>query len=159
MADISKTIQLMHSDSMDAFSDSEQKLIEAAHQAIKSAYAPYSKFRVGASILLDDGSIITGSNQENAAFPSGLCAERVALNTCGHSNADRKIIAMVVTAESEHYKIPEILSPCGGCLQVMADFVNRQQQDFKIILSHPTSGFHVANGVSTFLPFGFELKS
>lgn len=154
---ITKTISLSHHSDTSMFSEKEIQLIQEAKSATFNAYAPYSQFFVGAALLLSDNSIITGSNQENASFPNGLCAERVALNTFGNDPFHRKIIALAVTARSNHYKIPEILCPCGGCLQVMAEYVKRQNSDFKIFLFSETSKYYIAEGVSTFLPFGFEL--
>ena len=122
-----------------------------------NAYAPFSYFYVGAALLLDNGEIITGSNQENAAFPSGLCAERVALNTFGNMNVSNKIIALAVTARSEKFAIPKLLSPCGGCLQVMSEFVKRQNQNFKVIAFTEAHGLYLAESVDCFLPFGFIL--
>ena len=153
-----KQLTLHFTRDLNIFTALEKSLIEAAKMASQNAYAPFSKFFVGAAILLQDGQIITGSNQENASFPSGLCAERVALNTFGNLNSDQKIVSMAITARSENYKIPDILSPCGGCLQVMAEFVKRQNSEFRIILFSSDRGYHYAEGVSTFLPFGFSLQ-
>jgi cytidine deaminase len=155
---LSKTIELKHLNDQKGFSDLEKILIEATYEATFNSYAPYSKFYVGCGLLLNNGEIITGSNQENAAFPSGLCAERVALNAYAHSGIKSKIVALAVTARSEQYEIPQLLSPCGGCLQVMSEMVKRQNADFKIIAFTKQNGFYLAEGVSSFLPFGFELK-
>ena len=153
---IKKSIELKHFHNSESFIDAEKKLIEKTFEATYSSYAPFSKFYVGCGLLLENGEIITGSNQENAAFPSGLCAERVALNTYAHSGNTNKIIALAVTARSEHYSIPKLLSPCGGCLQVMSEMVKRQNADFKLIAFTEHGGVFVADGVSTFLPFGFD---
>ncbi|MES2796820.1 MAG: cytidine deaminase [Bacteroidota bacterium] len=154
---INKNIELKHFDNNDSFIESEKSLIEKTVEATYSSYAPFSKFYVGAGLLLENGEIITGSNQENAAFPSGLCAERVALNAYAHSKLDSKIVALAVTARSEHYKIPQLLSPCGACLQVMSEMVKRQNSDFKLIAFTDENGYYVAEGVASFLPFGFDL--
>lgn len=155
---ILKTIELNHSENAESFSELEKLLVEKAFEATFSSYAPFSKFYVGCGLLLESGEIITGSNQENAAFPSGLCAERVALNAYGHSGNSSKIIALAVTARSENYSIPQILSPCGGCLQVMSEFIKRQNADFKLIAFTKENGYYEADSVACFLPFGFELK-
>jgi cytidine deaminase len=155
---ITKHIELKHFGSYEAFTDHEKKLIKATYQATFNSYAPFSKFYVGCGLLLENGEIITGSNQENAAFPSGLCAERVALNTYAHSGNKTKIMALAVTARSEHYNIPKLLSPCGGCLQVMSEMIQRQNADFKLFAFTEENGIYVAEGVESFLPFGFELK-
>jgi cytidine deaminase len=156
--DIIKKVELKHFQNTELFTESEKKLIEKAFEATYKSYAPYSKFYVGASLLLENGEIITGSNQENAAFPSGLCAERVALNTYGHTGNTSKIVALAVTARSEQYAIPSVLTPCGGCLQVMSEFAKRQNADFKIFAFTEQYGIYMANSLMSFLPFGFELK-
>jgi cytidine deaminase len=155
---ITKSIELKHFQNSDSFTDLEKTLIEKTLEATFSSYAPFSKFYVGAGLLLENGEIITGSNQENAAFPSGLCAERVALNTYAHSGNSQKIIALAVTARSEHYTIPKLLSPCGGCLQVMSEMIKRQNSDFKLIAFTEKGGIFMAEGVSSFLPFGFDFE-
>ena len=155
---IIKNIELKHFKNPDSFIEPEKSLIEKTVEATYSSYAPFSKFYVGAGLLLENGEIITGSNQENAAFPSGLCAERVALNAYGHAKIESKIVALAVTARSEHYKIPQLLSPCGACLQVMSEMVKRQNADFKLIAFTEENGYYVAEGVASFLPFGFDLS-
>jgi cytidine deaminase len=155
---IRKNIELKHYSDASTFSDIEKLLLEKTLEATFSSYAPYSKFYVGCALLLENGEIITGSNQENAAYPSGLCAERVVLNTYTHSRNISKIATLAVTARSEHYAIPKVLSPCGGCLQVMSEMVKRQNTDFKLIAFTETDGIYVADSLSCFLPFGFELK-
>jgi cytidine deaminase len=155
---IRKTILLQHYTDNSLFTETELQLIQQAQAATHNAYAPYSQFYVGAALLLSDHSLVSGSNQENASFPNGLCAERVALNTFGNMHNGRHIVALAVAARSLHYKIPRPLCPCGGCLQVMADFVKRQQAEFKVILISEEGDYYVAPGVSTFLPFGFELE-
>ena len=155
--DIKKVLNLKHFANDNEFSNTEKQLLKASLEATYKSYAPYSKFYVGCGLLLENGEIITGSNQENAAFPSGLCAERVALNTYSHSGNKSKIIALAVTARSELYKIPQLLSPCGGCLQVMSEIVKRQNADFKIFAFTAENGIYMADSVGIFLPFGFEL--
>lgn len=155
---ITKTIEIQHFTNNNSLNNAEKLLIEKAHEATFQSYAPYSNFYVGAGLLLENGEIITGSNQENAAFPSGLCAERVALNTYGHSGTRAKIVAIAITARSEKYEIPQLLSPCGACLQVMSEFVKRQNADFKLFTFTEANGIYLAQGINQFLPFGFELK-
>lgn len=155
---ITKNIELKHFINSANFTELEQLLIEKAKEATFQSYAPYSKFYVGCSLLLENGEIVTGSNQENAAFPSGLCAERVALNTYAHSGNNQKIIALAVTARSENYSIPKLLSPCGGCLQAMSEMIKRQNADFKIFAFTEANGIYLAESLACFLPFGFELK-
>ena len=97
-----------------------QSLMEKAIEIRKNAYAPYSRFRVGAALLLDNGKIVLGSNQENAAYPSGLCAERVAIFQAGAVYPDAKIIKMAITAASDTNKTTTPIPPCGGCRQTIS---------------------------------------
>lgn len=154
-----KTLTLRYFENDQLLTSGEQQLIASAKKAVDMSYAPYSQFYVGASILTERGELITGSNQENASFPHGLCAERVALNTYANIPDPSAIISLAVAARSDRYAVPEILCPCGGCLQVMAEFVKRQNRDFSIFLCHPKGGFYKADGLSVLLPFGFELRN
>jgi cytidine deaminase len=156
--DIQIQIDLKHFKDNSTFIYNEIELCEKAFEATFSSYAPYSKFYVGCALLLENGEILTGSNQENAAYPSGFCAERVALNTYMHTGNKAKIVALAVAARSEHFEIPKLLSPCGGCLQVMSEVIKRQNADFKIIAFTKEFGFFVADSVACYLPFGFVLK-
>lgn len=129
---------------------------QIARALLPHAYAPYSHFKVAAVAILDDGTVVSGTNQENAAYPSGLCAERVALFHAGAIYPQRKVVRLVITAQSEHAAHPEgPVSPCGGCLQVMAETEYRQGEPYEIILSGASGDVLVAQGVSTFLPFRF----
>ena len=98
--------------------EEESRLMEAAIKATGQSYAPYSKFHVGAAALLEDGTIVTGSNQENAAYPSGLCAERVALFHAGHQYPDMPVVALAIAAATNGRQV-ESISPCGACRQVL----------------------------------------
>jgi cytidine deaminase len=129
-------------------------------EAIKSAgkaYAPYSGFSVGAAVLLSSGKIITGNNQENAAYPSGLCAERVALFAASALYPDVKIDTIVVTIKTAH-KITEPVSPCGACRQVIAEYENRQNQKIKIIFSGETGKSITVDGIENLLPIIFNSR-
>src|SRR3970040_2328597 len=99
-----------------------QNLMEQAIATRKKAYAPYSKFRVGVAILLDNGKIVLGSNQENAAYPSGLCAERVAIFQAGAVYPEAKIIRMAITAASDTNTTAAPIPPCGACRQSIAEY-------------------------------------
>ncbi len=133
--EIKSTVELH--DDYGAFSSQEVELFQAAKTAHLTAYAPYSNFHVGAAVLLDDGQIFKGNNQENAAYPSGLCAERVALFYAKSQFPDATVKAVAVTID--HGKVEEddgddIISPCGGCRQVIAEYEYAQQEDIKIFL-------------------------
>jgi len=106
--------------------ESDRVLIKKAEKALCSAYAPYSEFKVGASVLLNNGKLISGSNQENAAYPSGLCAERVALFHAKSKYPDSVIDAIAITANSDNFDINHPVTPCGACRQVIAEVESRQ---------------------------------
>ncbi len=137
-------------------SDLEKELIEKAKSTFTTAYAPYSGFLVGASVLLDNGEIVNGSNQENVAYPSGLCAERVALFYAGARFPDAKIKAIAVSVTSKNFRVSDVISPCGACRQVMAEYEDKQLEAIKVILHSPTDEVLIANKVEDLLPFMFR---
>jgi len=137
-------------------STQEKQLVSSAQLAVTTAYAPYSGFLVGASVLLNNGEIINGSNQENVAYPSGLCAERVALFYAGARFPDAKIKTIAVSVMSKNFKVTDVISPCGACRQVMAEYEDKQEQAIKVILHSPTNQVLIANTVESLLPFMFK---
>ena len=137
-------------------SEQEQQLVTNAKSALKTAYAPYSGFLVGASVLLENGEIINGSNQENVAYPSGLCAERVALFYAGARYPDIKVKTIAVSVLSKNFEVNDVISPCGACRQVMAEYEDKQEQSIKVILHSPTDEVFIANTVEDLLPFMFK---
>lgn len=134
--------------------ESEAVLIKEANDALQSAYAPYSKFRVGCALMLEDGTIIKGNNQENAAYPSGLCAERVAFFYAGANHSDKKIIAAAITTTDI---LAKPVAPCGACRQVMAEYELKQGSPIKIILSHGGENIYIIKSVTELLPMQFVL--
>ena len=131
----------------------DQELVANAKEAFKTAYAPYSGFLVGASILLENGEIINGSNQENVAYPSGLCAERVAMFYVGAKFPDVKIKTIAVSVFSRSFEVDDVVSPCGACRQVMAEYEDKQQQSIKVILHSPNDNVLIADKVQDLLPY------
>lgn len=134
----------------------DQALLQAAYEACESAYSPYSKFNVGSAVQLEDGTLIKGSNQENAAYPSGLCAERVAFFTAGAQHAGTRIVAAAVVTDSS---MPvEDFSPCGGCRQVMLESEERQNENIRFLMqTGGESHVLVSDSVAQFLPLSFKL--
>ena len=132
-----------------------QKLMENAVTARKSAYAPYSQFRVGVAITLENGAIVSGSNQENAAYPSGLCAERVALFQAGSIHPDKKIKQIAVVAKKSTENEFRPVSPCGSCRQVMLEFEHKQDHPIEIIFQ-TAEGWLVIKSTKLLLPFCFD---
>jgi len=131
-----------------------QQLHKEAMAATNTAYAPYSRFNVGAAVLLANGEIVSGSNQENAAYPSGLCAERVALFYAGARYPDVAVKAIAIAAVSEG-KVVEGISPCGGCRQVMLEAETRAGSPIQILFCG-SSSLKLINSAATLLPFGFD---
>jgi len=142
-----------------ALTDEEAALLSAAEDALDHAYAPYSNFRVSAALLMEDGSIITGVNQENAAYPAGLCAERVALYRAGASMPGMKIRRMAVTARPPGDEPFPGITPCGGCRQVMLEFVHRQNETFGLIMPLKNDKWLRVHNAEALLPFGFRTKT
>ena len=141
---------------LDDLSSIEQSLVEKAIIALDSSYATYSGFSVGASILFDDGTTIEGSNQENVAYPSGLCAERVALFYAGSKYPNKIIKTIAVSALSKDFDIEDYISPCGACRQVMAEYEEKQKSKIRIILHSPSGKVLISNSVEDLLPFVFK---
>ncbi|TGD80605.1 cytidine deaminase [Hymenobacter wooponensis] len=127
---------------------------QAARAATDHSYAPYSHFHVGAALLLDDGTIFRGTNQENAAFPSGLCAERTALFGLAASQPERHIVGMAVAARPAQGDFVAVTS-CGACRQVMAEYEHRQKQAIPLLLPGPDGSIYRFQSLADLLPFGF----
>lgn len=131
-------------------------LYHKAIEAKASSYSPYSGFPVGAAVLHNDNSIVLGSNQENAAYPSGLCAERTALFYSRANYSQKKVTAIAVAVDERNDFIP---IPCGSCLQVIAEFEKEQDRNIQLLLMQPSKSIvWLANGVDNLLPFSFGKK-
>jgi len=132
-----------------------QQLIELAKQQAEKSYAPYSKFNVGAAVLLENGEIVGGNNQENAAYPSGLCAERVAVFYANSQHPDTKPIAIAIAAKNADGFLNMPISPCGACRQVLLETELRYGKKIKNFL-YGTEKIYVINSVQDLLPFAFS---
>lgn len=137
---------------------SEQKLIELAYSAAEKAYAPYSHFHVGASVRMQSGEIFLGNNQENIAYPSGLCAERVALFHVGATHPEGVIETLVVVANGDLIKPEECVSPCGACRQVIAESENRQKSPIRLILVAQNGRTFIFERATDLLVFPFGMS-
>ncbi|MGI8891849.1 MAG: cytidine deaminase [Bacteroidia bacterium] len=134
----------------------EKTLLIAAREASENAYAPYSKFHVGAAVLLENNNIIIANNQENAAYPSGMCAERIAIFSAGAQNPGIAIKAVAVIASSVDFSIDNPVTPCGACRQVMAEYETLHHQEIKIIMSGKSGPVLVSKSVKNLLPLLFS---
>jgi cytidine deaminase len=144
-------------DNINELSEDDKMLIEKAKDAAKFAYAPYSKFNVGACLLLENGEFIQGNNQENAAYPSGLCAERVALFYANSKYPDVAVkkIAVSVFVNNEYMKDP--IPPCGSCRQALLETEIRFKKPIQLILAGERK-VQIIHGVKDLLPLSFDPK-
>ena len=121
-------------ESLDQLDQRDRELVEAAIDATKTSYAPYSGFNVGAAVRLDNGEIVKGSNQENAAYPSGICAERTAMFYASAAYPEAAMTALAIAASQEGILCANPVSPCGACRQVMAQYQLKGKRNLEIIL-------------------------
>ena len=142
-------------ESVDQLEQVEKELVEAAVEATKTAYAPYSNFHVGAALRLEDGQIVTGSNQENAAYPSGICAERTAMFYAGAHYSDKAMTTIAVAASQNGELCANPVSPCGACRQVMAEYQKKGGRPLAIILVGAKKILKFEN-VESLLPLIFD---
>lgn len=133
----------------------EKKLIDAAKEATKNAYAPYSGFSVGAAVLLENGTVVSGNNQENIAYPSGLCAERTALFYAQSQYPDSAPLVLAVAAYTKGRFTEASISPCGACRQVLLEAENRYKKSLRILL-YGEEGISLIESVKDLLPLAFS---
>lgn len=139
----------------DELDGQDRKLVESAENFLSHAYAPYSRFSVSAAALLDNGIVVNGSNQENAASPSGLCAERTAVFYANSMYPDSKVVAIAISAFFEGQIVQNPITPCGSCRQVLLETENRQESPIRIILSGRDKCL-IINNIKDILPLNFD---
>ncbi|MBK7853646.1 MAG: cytidine deaminase [Bacteroidetes bacterium] len=142
--------------SVEELNAEDKNLLMRAQKATQTAYAPYSDYHVGAAVLLENGVVVTGSNQENAAYPSGLCAERVAVFAAGAHNPDVKIKSIAIAAYAGGNPVPRPVSPCGDCRQVMAEYEHRYKHAIRLIMQGENGKVIIIDNVKALLPFMFS---
>ncbi len=136
-------------------SETDRQLIEMAIEATQNSYAPYSHFSVGAAILLKNGKMIKGCNQENAAFPAGICAERSAIFAAGAQYPDQPIMTLAIAARNAKGNLTEEpVSPCGTCRQVIIETETRFQQPVRIML-YGKHHIYIIDGIQQLMPLSF----
>lgn len=138
----------------DELPPAEQALVQKAIDATNNSYARYSNFHVGAACLLENGNIVIGANQENAAFPSGLCAERTAIFAAQANHPDQPITTLAIAARIVNGLLKSPISPCGACRQVVLEIEDRYQRPVRILL-YGTEGIYVFESIKDLLPFSF----
>lgn len=134
----------------------DRELLNRAIESVSTAYAPYSTFKVGAAVRLEDGKIFTGSNQENSAYPAGICAERVAIFTASSQEPGKAIKAIAIAAQTNSFELPDPVTPCGSCRQVMAEYQNLSGEPIRVIMRGMTDKIWVVDGVQNLLPLMFQ---
>lgn len=139
-------------------SDEDQQLIDKAKAQLDYAYAPYSRFHVGAAIRLSDGQIFTGSNQENASFPLCICAERVALYAMSAKIQAFRIDAIAITAKNMKKEHKGFCMPCGACRQVIQEYEQRQDYPMRLLLTGDAGKVMEIQGIDSILPMSFSIK-
>lgn len=136
--------------------DSDQSLIQRAKDVISTAYAPYSHFQVGAAVLLENGEIVTGTNQENAAYPSGMCAERVAIWSAASNHPGIKVKKVAIAVKSENKQIDKPVAPCGACRQSLLEYEIKQKESIEVLFMGEIGEIIKANSLQDLLPFSFD---
>jgi cytidine deaminase len=158
MKKLSLTIDYLEYDSMDELTAEDKSLMLQAHEAGKSAYAPYSNFSVGAAVLLENGVVVKGSNQENAAYPTGLCAERVAVFSAGSQYPGVAFKTIAVTAKSSKIAVDNPVGPCGSCRQAISEYEVLYNKPIRFLLMGETGKVLELKNVESLLPLRFEGK-
>ncbi len=141
---------------LDSMPAEDRALIHQAVDGLENAYAPYSGFRVSAAIRLKSGKIVVGTNQENAAYPSGLCAERVAFFAASSAYPKDEIEAVAITAKSELFSVDHPIAPCGACRQVMLEYELKQRNNIKVILKGTKGKIYTLSDIKGLLPLFFH---
>lgn len=156
MKPLTITSQLEVYDSIDEVSEDIQELMQKAIEVRDHAYAPYSNFKVGAAIFLQNGEIVIGSNQENASYPSGLCAERTAVYAAGARFPDSDILKIAISAKSMSHILESPVPPCGACRQALVEYEVKQEKPIELYFMGEKGKVVKADSVKDLLPFIFD---
>ncbi|WP_300434297.1 cytidine deaminase [Christiangramia sp.] len=156
MKPLTITSRLEVYESIDEISHDIQDLMKKAVEVRENAYAPYSRFKVGAAILLENGEVVVGSNQENASYPSGLCAERTAVYAAGAQHPNIRILKIAITARSLKHKVVSPVPPCGACRQALAEYEVKQEEPIELYFMGETGKVVKAESIKDLLPLAFD---
>ena len=143
-------------DAVEELPNSVKNLMSKAIEAKKIAYAPYSNFKVGAALLLENGTIITGNNQENAAYPSGICAERVAIWKASSEFPAQKILKLAISASSSSQITKEPVAPCGACRQTLSEYELKQKDKIEVYFMGEIGTIIKTDSILDLLPIAFD---
>jgi cytidine deaminase len=155
MSEIRRESVLKRYTDINELNETDRLLLAEAKKAVETSYAPYSNFHVGCALQLNNGVVVKGSNQENIAYPSGLCAERVAIFSAGANYPNEAVKTMAITVKADKFKVTEPIMSCGACLQSMSEYEMRFMQPMRIILQGETGDIYIAEGLKNFMPFMF----
>ena len=142
--------------SYDELTEQDRQLIDAAKDAAQRSYAPYSQFHVGAAAMLADGTIVSGNNQENAAYPSGMCAERTTLFYAGATHPNTPVVALSIAACTDGAFTSKPIAPCGACRQVMLEVESRHHRPIRTLLYGTDGIILIEGGTAELLPLTFD---
>ena len=148
--------ELLVFDSVEELSSEDRRLMQTAVEARKNAYAPYSNFQVGAALLLENGEVVIGNNQENASYPSGLCAERVAIFQAGAKYPGIVIKSIAISAASANYRVDRPAAPCGNCRQSISEYEVKQERPIQLLMMGETGEVLKCSSVADILPLAFN---
>ncbi|PTX41930.1 cytidine deaminase [Christiangramia gaetbulicola] len=156
MKPLTITSRLEVYDSIDETPEDVQELMQKAIEVRDTAYAPYSKFKVGAAIYLENDEIVVGSNQENASYPSGLCAERTAVYFAGAKFPETRILKITISAKSMRHQVVSPVPPCGACRQALVEYEVKQEEPIELYFMGETGKVVKADSVKDLLPLIFD---
>lgn len=156
MKSIEINFSILEATSEEELNEQERNLVLMARKMTANAYAPYSEFHVGAALLLKNGEIISGSNQENAAYPSGLCAERVAIFAASANFPGIPVKTIAISAKTIHHEMNYPVSPCGACRQVLLEYEVKQKEPIKLLLTGVSGSVYSIEKVEHLLPLSFK---
>jgi len=153
-----QSFEYLSYDDISELEESDRALLQAARKVTEQAYAPYSNFRVGAVMQLANGQLVNGTNQENASFPVGICAERTALSAASSVYPGVAIQTIAVSYHNLEGGSSHPISPCGICRQTLAEYEQRQQQPIRLIMGGQSGKVYVVPAASSLLPLSFSAK-
>ncbi|HYV95502.1 MAG TPA: cytidine deaminase [Chitinophagales bacterium] len=159
MKEITQNFSYKELDSTDELPTELAELLVQAKIAIATAYAPYSNFKVGAAALLENGVIVSGSNQENASSPAGICAERVTLSAASALHPNVAVVALAISAKANDQVLIEPVAPCGICRQTILEYEQRFDHDIEIILQAEAGKVFRISSVKELLPLNFSMDN
>ncbi|HIP49280.1 MAG TPA: cytidine deaminase [Lutibacter sp.] len=156
MKEINTQTSFVVFDSFSELETEDKALLNKAKEAVANSYAPYSHFHVGAAILLENGIVVTGNNQENAAYPSGMCAERIAIWNASSQYPNTIIKKIAITVKSENKTVDKPVAPCGACRQTLLEYEVNQKEPIEVFFMGEVGTIVKANSLQDLLPFSFD---